>query len=339
VFTTLLALLIGVGPALAGQQPQLAHDGDRTFLVVARDQQVGVLRSTDGGRSFREASPIRVAGHMASGMHRGPRVVVTPTAVLVAVIAGPRGGGKDGDIVLYRSTDEGASWAAPLVVNDVPAAAREGLHGMAATADGVVMLTWLDLRETGTRLYGAVSRDHGATWNADMLVYASPDQTICQCCHPSVAADAKAGFAVMFRNHVAGSRDLYVTRSSDGRTFGPAEKQGVGTWKLDACPMDGGDLSLDPGGVTSVWRRRDGIFLATRGAPERQIGVGRDPVVSAASTTVDVAWTTPDGVLLQRGTGSRLVGAGKSPALLAFPAHSLLAWEQQGQVVTQVIPR
>jgi hypothetical protein len=143
----------------------------------------------------------------------------------------------------------------------------------------------------------------------------------------------------MFRNHVGGSRDLYVTRSSDGRTFGRAEKQGVGTWKLDACPMDGGDLGIGAEGVTSVWRRQDGIFLSRPGAPERQIGVGRDPVMSAASATVDVAWTTPDGVLLQRGTGSRLVGAGKSPALLAFPAHSLLAWEQQGHVVTQVVPR
>ena len=222
---------------------------------------------------------------MASGMHRGPRVVVTPTAVLVAVVAGAAGRRQGWRHRALSLDGRGRDWAAPVVVNDVPAAAREGLHGMAATADGLVMLTWLDLRDTGTRLYGAVSRDHGATWSADTLVYASPDQTICQCCHPSVAADAKAGFAVMFRNHVGGSRDLYVTRSSDGRTFGRAEKQGVGTWKLDACPMDGGDLGIGADGVTSVWRRQDGIFLSRPGAPERQIGVGRDPVMSAASAT------------------------------------------------------
>jgi len=339
VLLILLALVIGLGPAVVGQQPQLAHDGDRTFLVVARGEQVGVLRSTDAGRSFREATPIHVAGHMAAGLHRGPRVVVTPAAVLVAVVAGAQGGGKDGDVILYRSTDEGAHWSTPVIINDVPGAAREGLHGMAATPDGVVMLTWLDLRDKGTRLYGAVSRDHGATWSPDTLVYASPDETVCQCCHPSVAAEATAGLAVMFRNHIAGSRDLYVTRSTDGRTFTPAAKQGTGTWKLDACPMDGGSIVLGAGGVSSVWRRQDTIFLSMNEGPEREIGPGRDPVMAVAPGAVDIAWTSPDGIFLKRGTENRLLGAGKFASLLAFPRHSLLAWEQQGKVVTQVVPR
>jgi hypothetical protein len=339
VLLALLALLIGAGPALTGQQPQLASHGARTFLVVARDQRIGILRSTDEGRSFRETTPIQVQGHMAAGMHRGPRAAVTTVALLVSAVVGAQGGGKDGDIVLYRSTDDGAHWSTPIIVNDVPGAAREGLHGMAATPDGVVLLTWLDLRDRGTRLYGAISRDHGATWSADTLVYQSPDGTICQCCHPSVAADTAALFAVMFRNHIAGSRDMYVTRSTDGRTFTPAEKQGQGTWKLEACPMDGGSVVLGPGGVSSVWRRDDTIFLAMNEGPERPIGVGRDPVLAVTAGAVDVAWTSPDGIFLKRGTRNRLIGAGKFAALLAFPQHSLLAWEQQGKVVTQVVPR
>ena len=339
MLTTLLALLMAAGPTVPGTQPQLTHDGDRTFLVVARDHQVAVLRSTDAGRTFRDAAPIQIAGTMAAGMHRGPRIAVTSAVVLVAVIAGAQGGGKDGDVVLYRSTDEGASWSAPVVVNDVPAAAREGLHGMAATPDGLVVLTWLDLRAPGTRLYGAVSRDHGATWSADALLYASPDSTICQCCHPSVAIDGQAGVAVMFRNHIAGARDLYVTRSDDGANFSAAVKQGTGTWKLDACPMDGGGLIVGDDGVTSVWRREGEIFLATPAVPERHIGSGRDPVIAATSSAVDVAWTTPEGIRLLRGTDSLLAGAGKFAALLAFPGHTLLAWEHQGHVVTRVIPR
>ena len=132
MITILVALLLAA--ASPGQQPQLAHDGNRTFLVVARDHQVAVMRSSDAGRTFASASTIAIEGAMAAGMHRGPRVAVTNTAVLVAAIVGAQGGGKDGDVVLYRSTDEGATWSAPLVVNDVPAAAREGLHGMAAVS-------------------------------------------------------------------------------------------------------------------------------------------------------------------------------------------------------------
>jgi hypothetical protein len=43
--------------------------------------------------------------------------------------------------------------------------------------------------------------------------------------------------------------------------------------------------------------------------------------------------------LLRRGGENRLIGEGKFVSLLAFPRHSLLAWEQQGKVVTQVVPR
>ena len=121
--------------------------------------------------------------------------------------------------------------------------------------------------------------------------------------------------------------------------FTPAEKQGSGTWHLNACPMDGGGVTWGSAGVSSVWRREDGIFLSTPGVPERRIGVGRDPVIAAGPSGLDLAWTTPDGIMLQRGTTTRLVGAGKAAALLAFPTHTLLAWEQQGQVVTKVVPR
>lgn len=338
---TLLALIVAAATAIPGQQPQLAHERERVYLVVARDGQVGVLRSSDAGRSFAETTPIAVTGRMSAGMHRGPRVAVTRSTVLVALVAGAQGGGKDGDVVLYRSTDEGATWAAPVVVNDVPAAAREGLHAMAATPDGLVVITWLDLRQKGTRLYGAVSRDHGVSWSPDALVYASPDETICECCHPSVAVDEQAGVAVMFRNQIDGARDMYVARSTDGRTFAAAEKQGTGTWKIEACPMDGGGLTLSGSGVTSVWRREGDILLTMPGAPERRLGVGRDPVIDAVGpgTGPDVAWTTPDGIMLQRGSATRLLGPGKSAVLLALPAHTLVAWEQQGHVVTQVVPR
>jgi hypothetical protein len=339
VLTTLLALILAANTAIAGQQPQLAHDQGRVYLVVAREGQVGVLRSSDEGRSFRQVTPIAVSGRMSAGMHRGPRVAVTRSSVLVAVIAGAQGGGKDGDVILHRSTDEGATWAAPVVVNDVPAAAREGLHAMAATPDGLVVITWLDLRQKGTRLYGAVSRDHGVTWGADVLVQASPDGSICECCHPSVAVDSARSIAVMFRNHVAGARDLYVTRSQDGQTFSTAEKQGTGTWMLEACPMDGGGLTLDAMGTASVWRRQDGIFLTTPSQPERRIGTGRDPAIAAGPAGLDVAWVAPDGIQLHRGDTVLAIGAGKAPALLSFPSHTLVAWEQQGQVVTKVVVR
>lgn len=334
----LLTLLLAATLTAPGQQPQLARQASRVFLVAAQDGQVTVQRSTDAGRTFRKASPVLPAGTMSAGMHRGPRVAVTTNALLVALIAGPQGGGKDGDVVLYRSTDDGTTWSKGVVVNDVPGAAREGLHGLAATADGHVVVTWLDLREKGTRIFAAESTDHGATWGPDRLVYASPDGSVCQCCHPSVALDGK-DVAVMFRNALKGSRDLYVVRASGGQPFGPARKQGVGTWPLDACPMDGGALALTPEGPVSTWRREDGIFLSTPAMPERQLGIGRDPVLAASPAGLDVAWTTADGILLQRGSATRLIGPGRFASILAFDTHTLVAREHQGRIVVDVIPR
>jgi hypothetical protein len=338
VLAAILALFIAGVVSVPGQQPQLTRDGDRVFMVVAREGQVGVLRSEDAGHSFAEVTPITVDGKMSAGMHRGPRVAATRAALLVALVAGAQGGGKDGDVVLYRSLDGARTWGPAVVINDVPAAAREGLHAMSATAEGLVVITWLDLRATGTRLYGAVSRDHGATWNKNVLVYSSPEGSICQCCHPSIATDG-TDIAVMFRNSVAGSRDLYVTRSTDGSTFAAAEKQGSGTWLLQACPMDGGAVVLGPAGTSTVWRRESDIFLTTPGSPEQRLGTGRDPAMATAPAGVDVAWTTPEGIRLVRGSESTLVGPGKFAALLGFPRHTLVAWEQQGQVATKVVPR
>jgi hypothetical protein len=349
VLTLLIATLIATSLTIPGTQPQLAHEGARVFLAVARGTQVAILRSTDAGRTFLDATPIVPAGRMAAGMRRGPRIAVTSSAVLVSLIAGPQGAGKDGDVVLYRSLDQGATWMPAVIVNDVPAAAREGLHGMAASPDGLVVVTWLDLRETppsatasapapGTRVYAAISRDHGATWQPDVLAAASPDGAVCECCHPSVALDGQS-MAIMFRNQLQGARDMHVTRSTDGRAFTAPVKLGTGTWPLQACPMDGGAVALTEKGVTSTWRRQDRVYLSTPLEPERLVGIGRDPVLALAPRGVDLAWTTRDGIMLLRDTTTRLVGAGTFPSIVAFDGHTLVAAERSGQVVVQVVPR
>ncbi len=334
-----LVAVLGTVTGWAGQQPQLAHEGARVFLVSAQGPRVQVRRSADEGRSFVEATPIVPNGIMAAGMRRGPRVAVTRDAVLVAAVVGARGGGADGDVVLYRSDDDAASWSAGEAINDLPGSAREGLHGLAATAEGVVVVSWLDLREKGTRVQAAVSRDHGRTWSADLLVYASPEGSVCECCHPSVAVEPSGEIAVMFRNQLGGARDLYVSRSRDGRSFGDAVKQGTGQWQLAACPMDGGALAISGGRVVSVWRREDGVFVSSSLQPERQVGIGRDPVAATHGGLLDLAWSTADGITVQRGIQTRLLGPGRFPSMLAFATHTLLTWEHQGQVQVQDVPR
>lgn len=336
----LILSILGFVLGWAGTQPQLADAAGQTYLAFGHGSSITVLRSDDQGVTFGAPGVITVSGRMALGMHRGPRVAASRRAVVVSAIVGARGGGADGDVVLYRSVDGGQSWSAAVTINDEPGSAREGLHGLAANADGLVAVAWLDLRQPGTRLYAAISRDHGATWAPDLLVYQSPSGSICECCHPSVAVDEDGGIAVMFRNSVEGSRDMYVARSRDGRAFEAAQKLGVGTWRLEACPMDGGDLSLSRHGLLAAWRREDGVFLSVGVETEQRLGTGRDAVVGQAGASRDVAWSGVDGVVLWRPTAAPIpIGAGRFATLLTFPGHTLIAWEHEGRVQVRTVPR
>ena len=168
-----------------------------------------------------------------------------------------------------------------------------------------------------------------------MRLYSSPDGTICQCCHPSVTIDAKGALHVMWRNALNGSRDLYYISSVDGgKTFASARKLGDGTWTLNACPMDGGDITTAGNGkIDSVWRRQEEIFAVSPGKEEQVLGKGRNPVIAYGSKGRYVAWDdvgTKQAVLLSPGT-STPVPLGKQSQfvdLASSVGKVVAAWEE-----------
>lgn len=269
-------VVVADGPDGKAAQPQAAVDEQgRIFVVFGRGNTVCLAASTDRGETYR-MSTVGTVGALALGMRRGPRVSATSGSVVVTAIGGSKGKGQDGDILAWRSKDNGKTWDGPSRVNTVGGSAREGLHGMASGPAGSVFCTWLDLRNKRTEIYGSLSKDGGATWGSDALVYRSPDGSVCECCHPSAAFGPDSTLHVMWRNSLKGARDLYLTSSSDGgQTFRPAEKLGRGTWPLNACPMDGGAVAAGPDGkVETVWMRAGAMFAARPGAAERPLGRG-----------------------------------------------------------------
>ena len=269
------------GTLTDAREPQATVDeAGRVYVTFGAGNAVYCATSRDRGKTY--AAPVKVAeaGELMLGMRRGPRIAARGKTLAVSAIYGQQGKGRDGDILAWRSTDGGKTWRGPATVNDVPGAAREGLHGMAAAQDGKLACVWLDLRGgKGTRIFAAVSHDDGATWGRNQLVYRSPDGTVCECCHPSVAYDAKGRLFVMWRNALGGARDMYLTTSSDGgKTFAPAQKLGDGTWTLQACPMDGGAIAVSPDGKTvdTFWRRAGEMYACAGapGEPERPVGRG-----------------------------------------------------------------
>lgn len=279
------------------QQPQVAVDrGGTIHVVYGAVQQIRYRRSSDGGKTFSAAVDLPPAHEISLGMRRGPRIAVGKDAICVTVIGGVQGKGKDGDVLAFRSADQGRTWTGPILVNDVPDSAREGLHGMAAGPGGELCCVWLDLRHRKTEVMASRSSDGGRTWSPNVFVYQSPDGSVCECCHPSVALDDRGSVHVLWRNSLGGNRDMYTSVSSDGgATFGPAAKLGTGTWPLDACPMDGGAIAVAGRRVATIWRRGPDVFLVEAQQPERRLGIGEQPVLALTDQGSWAAWLTKRG--------------------------------------------
>ncbi len=327
-------------PGASAQQPRLASASGTLYLAYGVENIIYCAVSHDGGKRFSAPVAIQVPGIMSLGRHRGPRIAATEDGAVITAVVGEQGKGRDGNLLSWHSTDHGRTWSEPVKVNDAAESAREGLHGMAAGPGGLFYAVWLDLRQAaegdrGTKLYGASSKDGGKSWSKNQLVYRSPDGTVCQCCHPSVAIDGQGVIHVMWRNALGGARDLYHAASANGGlTFTSVGKLGQGTWPLDSCPMDGGEVSAGPTGeIATVWRREDKIYLVGTKNVETLLGTGRNPVVAQTKTGKYVAWedaTEKSGVLLSPGSSQPMPIGQQSRYLdLAVSGPNLVAaWEE-----------
>ena len=328
------------------RQPQLAVHNEQVAMAFGAGQSIYFAASKDQGNTF--LPPVKVAdvGSLALGRHRGPRLVILKDAMVISAVIGEKAASvthahglpEAGNLAVWRSTDQGRNWTRNGVINDVPGAAREGLHAMTADSKGHLFSTWLDLRSKGTTLHGSRSTDSGKTWSKNVLVYESPEGTICQCCAPSLAGDNQGSLYVMWRNVIDGNRDMYVAKSTDGNKFEAAKKLGEGSWKLNACPMDGGGLSVENGQVTSAWRRDGDVFVTEPGKAERKVGSGKDVAVVRSKQGVFVAWTKDGGIQLLTPKSAepiQVAAEGAFANLLALPDGSVIAaWEAHNSIET-----
>ncbi len=213
---------------------------------------------------------------------------------------------------------------------------------MSLSADGQnVYAIWLGVKSPkGQNVYGAKSVDGGKTWNKNTVVYSSPDGTVCECCKPSVVMKGNNVF-VMFRNWIDGNRDLYLIESPDGgSSFKRANKLGVGSWKLNGCPMDGGGLSINNNGIPeTVWRREGKIFASTLGMPEKEIGEGRSCTIETVNNKNVYAWTEKGDVIVMKPQGMKKnLGKGSLPSIKALNnEHIICVWENEKEIHASVI--
>ncbi|HEX8059369.1 MAG TPA: hypothetical protein VF473_00470 [Cyclobacteriaceae bacterium] len=314
-----------------GEQPQVTIDNKGLVRIVfGRNDKILYSSSKDRGASFSKPVLVSEIEGMHLGMTRGPQLASSKDFSVVAAMD------KKGNIHSFVLNHKNNSWTPIKNVNDVEASAPEGLMGITADSNNNFYAVWLDIREDKRNNICFASMNGNSSWSKNRIIYKSPDGHVCECCKPSVAAEGGV-VSVMFRNWVSGSRDLYLGTSTDkGQTFATPEKLGTGTWKLNACPMDGGALAIDSkNNIHTVWQRDGQIFSAMPGQPETMIGKGRGCTMSN-----DVfGWSQGTNLLIKHsGKSEMAIGDGSALKLAHFNKQDFFAvWENNKKIVYQTM--
>lgn len=315
----------------AGEQPQLSMDTKGIVRVVfGRSDSIFCSTSTDEGINF--SKPVLV-GHipqMHLGMTRGPQIASSANYSVVTAMD------KSGDIHFFQLHHSNGKWTGKGVINDIPSSAPEGLMSVAADSQDNFYAVWLDIRQgkKNNICFSSLSAKEGK-WAENKIIYASPDEHVCECCKPSIAVkDSQVN--IMFRNWLNGSRDLYFIQSANrGKFFGEAQKLGNGTWKLKGCPMDGGGIAVDKQStVHTVWQRKGKIFYAQPQKDEVEIGTGRACSITAGSQTV-ILWQDGSQLKAQELNSDKPMTIGEGSFVEAIRTKDnkiLCVWESENKI-------
>ena len=187
-----------------------------------------------------------------TGFGRGPRLAATDKGLCLVAI--------DGETGTVRAW---SSRRSPHVERAVRRHARAEGRGRRVARAGrrraAARVRVLDrpAHEAARAVGRALDWTAASTWGAESCVYRSPSGSICPCCAPSATYLRDSTLVVMFRNEIEGARDPWLVHvaATAARRSRRRASSATGTWKIDACPSDGGAIvAADPGWL-AIWRR------------------------------------------------------------------------------------
>ena len=322
--------------AIKGLQPNIGIDLKGTIRIAyGDDEKIFCITSTDNGSSF--SKPVLVARipELHLGMSRGPQIASSANYSMITAID------KKGNIHSFKLNHLKNSWTKINNVNDQKASAPEGLMGLTADRNDLFYAVWLDVRVGRKNNIYFSSSTKSNSWNANKLVYQSPEEHVCECCKPNISFNNNK-LVITFRNWQMGSRDIFYTTSANkGKSFTAALKSGTGTWKLNGCPMDGGGSFInDKGIVSAAWQRRGDVFYAVQNQPEQKVGSGRDVSMAQLKNITVIAWQEKNTIKLYNAESKKTIELGKgiSPRVYLQPnGKTICTWEKNKTISYRVI--
>ena len=334
-----------------GAQPHISRDTKgRIRVVYGLKDKIYCATSGNNGLSF--SSPVLVAEvpGMHLGMSRGPQIASSAHYSIITAMDktgdihcfrldnwAPSKAGQSGAAKEWKDLGTDKEWKSLGTVNDLKGSSPEGLMSITADKNDNFYAVWLDIR-TGKRneVYFSTLSGQADHWSPNTLIYQSPDGHVCECCKPNIYAEGKE-VAVMFRNWLGGSRDLYLLRSSDkGRTFEKAKKLGVDTWQLNGCPMDGGGVVIDASGtIHTVWQRKGFVYYCKPGEKEVNMGKGRECSIAVTGRTPILSMQDGDTLELVRPYPQKTTAIGNGSFLQSMALSDnkvLCVWEKDNTI-------
>jgi chitodextrinase len=210
-------------------EPAIAVDptNNRVIHVVWTDTRtpatgpdIYYINSTDGGSSFNPPS-LRINTDATAAEQGMPHIAVAPDRSVDIVWRDPRNPAKGPDIYFAKSTNLGASWNPPIVLNDDVGAAVQAEPRIAINESGTIFVAWTDSRNANTvqDIYATRSTNGGASFTANVRV--NDDQGPVQQTAASLAA--RGGRVQLawqdFRRGGPYPFDIYTSSSPDGLTW------------------------------------------------------------------------------------------------------------------------
>jgi hypothetical protein len=320
----------------ADERPHVTTDGAGNWLVVweswddlsgtiGTDADILVARSTDNGTTWTAPAALNTNAATDSGSDYSPQVTTDGAGKWVAVwystewnVGG--GIGDDSDILVARSTDDGASWTAPAALNTNAATDSGGDSVPQVTTDGAGY--WVAVWQSSDDLGGTIgtdvdilvarSTDNGASWTAPAALNTNAATDSGLDYSPQVTTDGAGKWVVVWNSNenlsgtIGTDYDMLVSRSTDNGTTWTAPAALNTNATTDSGEDSYAQVITDRGGNwLTIWRSGENLFDPNLGAT---IGGDYDILV-ACSTDNGVTWTWPAALNTNAATDSGYDGA------------------------------